>query len=177
MPITPAASHKTAAYAARSPRDENRTVHVIVVPSILAFVTSAFVAFSSFSTAAGRLDHFCSATSAATAAASVLQAFVGGTLIIVLMKNLSLTSLREARTLSRALRAWAASAALAVATAVLACWHAVIVSWRFSKPLVNSAILASLASTLLPLPLGEGGVRRHHLTPKSPSLLISHLRL
>ncbi len=93
----------------------------MVVPSILAFVTSAFVAFSSFSTAAGRLDHFWSATSAATAAASVLQAFVGGTLIIVLIKNLSLTSLREASTLSRALRAWAASAALALATAVLAC--------------------------------------------------------
>src|SRR5262249_50884246 len=81
------------------------------------------------------------------------------------------------RTLSRALRAWAASAALAVATAVLACWHAVIASWRFSRPLVNSAILSSIGSTFLPLPLGEGGVRRQHLTPRSPSLLISHLLL
>src|SRR5262249_9786090 len=108
-------------HTARSPRDENRTVHVIVVPSILAFVTSAFVAFSSFSTAAGRLDHFWSATSAATIVASVLQAFVGVTLIIVLMKNLSLTSLSDARTVSRAPRAWAASAALAVAMTVLAC--------------------------------------------------------
>src|SRR5437867_9827764 len=105
MPISPAAGHQTAAHTASPPSDENRTAHVIVVPSILAFVTSALVAFSSFSTAAGRLDHFCSATSPATAAASVLQAFVGGTLIMVLMKNLSLTSCSEARTLSRALRA------------------------------------------------------------------------
>src|SRR2546422_8858924 len=121
MPISPAAGPEPAAHAASSTRDENRAAHVMVVPSILALVPSAFVAFSSFSTAAGRLAHFWSATSPATATASVLHAFVGGTLIIVLMKNLSLTSLREARTLSRTPRAWAASAALAVATAVLAC--------------------------------------------------------
>src|SRR4051812_45952337 len=114
MSISPAAGHQTAAHAAGPTRDENRTIHVMVVPSILALVTNAFVAFSSFSMAAGRLDHFWSATSDATAAASVLQAFVGGTLIIVLIKNLSLTSLREVSTLSKALRAWAASAALAV---------------------------------------------------------------
>src|SRR5262245_13336193 len=121
MPISPAACHQAAAHTPSSTRDENRTAHVMVVPSILAFATSAFVALSSFSTAAGRLDHFWSATSAATAVASVLQAFVGGTLIMVLMKNLSLTSLSEARIPSRALRAWVASAALAVATTVLAC--------------------------------------------------------
>src|SRR5712692_10662362 len=113
MPVSPAAGHKTAAHAASPTRDENRTAHVMVVPSILALVTSALVAFSSFSTAAGRLDHFWSATSAATATASVLQAFVGGTLIMVLIKNLSLTSCSATSTPSRVLRAWAASATLA----------------------------------------------------------------
>src|SRR5207249_1262135 len=82
MPISPATRHQAAANTPSPTRDENRATHVMVVPSILAFVTSAFAALSSFSTAAGRLDHFWSATSAATAAASVLQAFVGGTLIM-----------------------------------------------------------------------------------------------
>src|SRR5215475_3137227 len=121
MPSSPAAGHEAAAHAASSTRDENRAAHVIVVPSILALVTNALVAFSSFSIATGRLAHCWSATSAATATASVLHAFVGGTLIIVLIKNLSRTSLNAASTSARALRTCVASAALAVATTVLAC--------------------------------------------------------
>src|SRR5215510_3346864 len=98
MPSSSAAGHETAAHAARSTRDKNRAAHVIVVPSILALVTNVFVAFSSFSIAAGKLVHCWSVTSAATAIASVLHAFVGGTLIIVLIKNLSRTSLNAAST-------------------------------------------------------------------------------
>src|SRR5437899_1660652 len=121
MPVSPAAGHQTAAHAPGPTRDQNRAAHVIVVPSIFALVTSALVAFSSFSTAAGKLAHFCSAARVATAAASVLHALVGGTLIIVLIKNLSPTSPSDVSTPSNTLRACTASAALALATAVLAC--------------------------------------------------------
>src|SRR5207244_6018963 len=138
MPVSPAAGHQTTAHAPSPTRDQNRAAHVIVVPSIFALVTSAWVAFSSFATAAGKLAHFCSAASVATTAASVLHALVGGTLIIVLIKNLSPTSLSDMSTPSNALRSCTASAELAVPTAVLACSQAVMASCKFSRPLVNS---------------------------------------
>ena len=53
-----AAGHQAAADAAGAAGDEDRTAHVIVVPSILALVTSVLVAFCSFSRAPGRLSHF-----------------------------------------------------------------------------------------------------------------------